>query len=106
METPSQLDALYIVCHALGDILKFYNNKHVLLQYDLENITSEEEKEAITDRFYLCFAPAWVDIKNPTENEYMFALYMYSYALNAAIISEKASQGLYLMSEVSPRRQS
>lgn len=99
METPSHLDALYTVCHALGDILKFYNANHELLQYDLEGVTSEEEKENIADKFYLSFAPVWVDIKHPSEDDLVLALYMYYLALEAAIICEKARDGIYEVQE-------
>ncbi len=95
MKTLSHLDALYVVCSALGEILRYYNKKHGLLRYDFDNITSKEEKESLTDEFYERFAPDGIDIRQPSEDEHIIALYTFYFALYGAIECEKARQGLY-----------
>jgi hypothetical protein len=93
MSIETELQLLGIETEKWLCLLQAINPKHELLVYDFQGRT-EEEKDVITDLFFMNFAPDGIELISMTDEVVLMSWKSFTAALQTAVVIEKARTGL------------
>ena len=80
METPKELDRLFIICELTAEELRLLNPDDPLLAYDFDLVSDQEEYESLKKRFFDNFGPLTV-VREYTSEEVFVILSLESYLI-------------------------